>query len=142
MADENLIRIAGNAAATIRAVYQWVDRVKEAGSTTTVSGVAACHAMLTSLETNHHRVNSAILDPLDDAIYRAIKNPPMESTEVERLRLVLKEIDRDITGTIRHEKTCATIQNHGGHLCSCDNIRVVRNTKQKIAAALEINSGE
>ncbi len=63
-ADDRLWRAALNAAATIDAVYQWVDRVEAAGGATSIQGVAACHAMLTSLKKNRSRCETMIMAPL------------------------------------------------------------------------------
>ena len=63
MSDE-LMRAALNAAATLDAVYQWVDRVEAAGGATSIQGVAACHAMLTSLKKNRTRCETLIMAPL------------------------------------------------------------------------------
>jgi hypothetical protein len=63
-ADDDLMRAALNAAAMLDAVYQWVDRVEAAGGATSISGVAACHAMLTSLKKNRARCETAIMAPL------------------------------------------------------------------------------
>lgn len=51
---------ARNAAAVIGAVYQWVERVEAAGGAKSLPGVAACHAVLTSL-----RKMRAVLARLD-----------------------------------------------------------------------------
>jgi len=68
MVDEDLYKAAVNAAATIGAIYEWVDRVEKAGGATSVSGVAACHAMLTSLRKNAGRTETLVMDPLRKAI--------------------------------------------------------------------------
>ena len=66
--DPNLMKAAKNAAATLVAIYQWVDRVEAAGGATSISGVAACHAMLTSLRKNAGRTEELVLKPLREAI--------------------------------------------------------------------------
>jgi hypothetical protein len=66
--SRQLLDAAVNAAATINAIYDWVDRVKAAGGTTSISGVAACHAMLQSLERNRARCDRLIIEPLKAAI--------------------------------------------------------------------------
>ena len=68
MVDEDLYKAAVNAAAIIGAIYEWVDRVEKAGGATSVSGVAACHAMLTSLRKNAGRTETLVMDPLRKAI--------------------------------------------------------------------------
>lgn len=66
--DKELLSAAVNAAATLSAVYQWVDRVEKAGGATCLSGIAECNAMLKSLRKNAPRVQTSILDPLNAAI--------------------------------------------------------------------------
>lgn len=66
--DDDLYKAAVNAAATIGAIYEWLDRVEKAGGATSVSGVAACHAMLTSLRKNAPRTEKLIMQPIRDAI--------------------------------------------------------------------------
>lgn len=68
MADDALYKAAVNAAATLTAIYEWLDRVEKAGGTTSISGVAACHAMLKSLRANEPRLRASVLQPLADAI--------------------------------------------------------------------------
>lgn len=67
MADDSEIEVMRsallNAAAGLNAVYQWVDRVNEAGGATSISGVAACNAMLKSLESNRARFDALIIKP-------------------------------------------------------------------------------
>lgn len=67
-ARSDLLKAAINAGAVIDAVYQYVDRIKVCGGPTTISGIAACKAMVDSLEQNRHRVEPTILKPLWDAI--------------------------------------------------------------------------
>jgi hypothetical protein len=69
--SRQLLDAAKNAALTIGAIYEWVDRVQKAGGTTSISGVAACHAMLTSLEKNRVRTDLLIMAPLKQAIKQA-----------------------------------------------------------------------
>lgn len=66
--DPNLMKAAKNAAATLVAVYEWLDRVEAAGGATSISGMASCHAMLTSLRKNAPRVEQMVLKPLREAI--------------------------------------------------------------------------
>jgi len=62
--ENEKLRIAlSNAAETIGAVYQWVDRVEKAGGTTCISGIAACNAMIKSLRKNADRVEKLIMQP-------------------------------------------------------------------------------
>jgi hypothetical protein len=69
--SRQLLDTAKNAALTIGAIYEWVDRVQKAGGTTSISGVAACHAMLASLEKNRARTDLLIMAPLKQAIKQA-----------------------------------------------------------------------
>lgn len=71
-----LLTAAKNAAAMIGAVYQWVERVEQAGGTTTISGMAACHAMLKSLRANADRAERLVMEPLRAAI--AVHHLPAE----------------------------------------------------------------
>lgn len=68
MADDDLYKAAVNAAATIGAIYEWLERVEKAGGATSVSGVAACHSMLTSLRKNAGRTDTLVMEPLRKAI--------------------------------------------------------------------------
>lgn len=68
MSNDKLLNAAVNAAQTISAIYQHLDRVEAAGGATSISGVAACHTMLQSLRKNAPRIQTLILDPLDAAI--------------------------------------------------------------------------
>lgn len=69
--NDELLKAACNAAATISAIYQWVERVEKAGGATSIEGVAACHAMLTSLRKNADRTEKLILEPLREAIAKS-----------------------------------------------------------------------
>jgi len=66
--DDDLMTAAKNAAATISAIYQWLERVEEAGGATSISGVAACNAMLKSLRKNAERTDALVIKPLLAAI--------------------------------------------------------------------------
>lgn len=68
---DDLLRAAQNAAATIAAIYQWVDRVHAAGGPTCISGIAACKAMLDSLNKNRERCDMLVVAPLRAAIKQA-----------------------------------------------------------------------
>lgn len=69
--DSELLTAAKNAAATIGAIYDWLDRVEKAGGAQSLSGVAACHAMLTSLRKNAPRTAKLVMEPLRAAIEKA-----------------------------------------------------------------------
>lgn len=66
--DDELLKAAKNAAATIGAVYQWLEMVENAGGATSIAGVAKCHAMLTSLRKNADRTEKLVMEPLRAAI--------------------------------------------------------------------------
>lgn len=68
---EHLLLAAKHAAATIGAIYEWLERVEAAGGAKSLSGGAACHSMLTSLRKNADRTEKLIMTPLRDAIARA-----------------------------------------------------------------------
>ena len=74
MADDELLRVAKNAAATISAIYEYLERVEKAGGAKSISGVAACHAMLASLRKNAERTETLVMKPLREAIDRAEGN--------------------------------------------------------------------
>lgn len=65
---QKLLVAAMRAAATIAAIYQLVDRVNKAGGATSIDGVAACHAMLQSMNNQRARLNKTVLDPLNEII--------------------------------------------------------------------------
>ena len=67
----SLLDAARNAAATISAVYQWLERVEKAGGATCVDGVVECNAMLKSLRNNAKRTDDLIMAPLLAAIAEA-----------------------------------------------------------------------
>lgn len=69
--DKDLLNAATNAAAMLGAVYQWLDRVQAAGGATSISGVAACHTMLKSLEQNRSRAETLVMEPLRAALAKA-----------------------------------------------------------------------
>mgnify|MGYP003652295519 CR=1 FL=1 len=71
MKDDDLYKAAVNAAATISAIYEWLERVEKAGGAGSISGVASCHAMLTSLRKNAGRTDKLVMDPLRKAIEAA-----------------------------------------------------------------------
>lgn len=65
--------VATNAAALIGAVYLWLDRVKAAGGATSIAGIAACHAMLNSLEHERPRIDKLIVAPLRATLTDAVE---------------------------------------------------------------------
>ncbi len=71
MQDDKLFQSAKVAAATIQAMYEWLDRVEKAGGATSISGVAECHAMLKSMRKNADRVENLVMKPLREAIEAA-----------------------------------------------------------------------
>jgi len=54
-------------AATSEAIYQFLDRIERAGGATSLSGIAACHAMLTSMKKNRSRVIKLVVEPIQKA---------------------------------------------------------------------------
>lgn len=78
MQDDKLLTAAKNAAATIAAIYQWVERVEAAGGATSISGIASCNAMLSSLRKNAERTEQLVMSPLREAIAAAENNEPPE----------------------------------------------------------------
>ena len=68
MTDKKLLKAAVNAAATIGAIYEWLERVEKAGGATSISGVAECHAMLKSLRKNAKRTDDLVIVPLKECI--------------------------------------------------------------------------
>lgn len=71
MTDKELLKTAAIAAATLGAVYEWLERVEKAGGATSIEGVAVCHAMLKSLRQNAERTNKLVMQPLRAAIAAA-----------------------------------------------------------------------
>lgn len=69
--DQDLLIAAKNAAATIGAVYQWLEMVEKEGGATTIAGIAKCNAMLKSLRKNAARTETLIMEPLRAAIAKA-----------------------------------------------------------------------
>lgn len=68
---EDLMKAAKNAAATIGAIYQWLDKVEAAGGATSIQGVATCNAFLKSLRANAKRTDELVIVPLMKAIEEA-----------------------------------------------------------------------
>lgn len=68
MSNDELLDAAKNVAAVIGAIYEWVDKVEKAGGATSISGIASCHAMLTSLRKNADRTDKLVMKPLLAAI--------------------------------------------------------------------------
>lgn len=69
--NEDLLNAAQTAAATIRAIYDWVERIEAAGGATSIEGVAACHAFLTSLRKNAERTDKLVVEPVLKALEAA-----------------------------------------------------------------------
>ncbi len=101
--EQTLLRAANAAAVTIEAIYQWVDRVEEAGGTTTLSGISACHAMLASLRMNKPRLDKLVMKPLVALV--AGEAPATTSADMKEARDcigdLLKRID-DYAGEGMH----------------------------------------
>lgn len=57
------------AAAMLGAVYEMADRA----DATSLSGVAACHTMLTSLKKNRARAETLVMEPARAALERGLK---------------------------------------------------------------------
>lgn len=68
LATPDLMAASKNAAATIGAIYQWLERVEKAGGATSLEGVASCNAMLKSLRKNADRTETLVMAPLRAAI--------------------------------------------------------------------------
>ena len=68
---DELFKAAMTAAVLIGAIYEWLDRVEKAGGATSIEGVAACHAMLTSLRKNAARTETLVMEPLRAALAKA-----------------------------------------------------------------------
>lgn len=66
--NEELLNAAKNAAATIAAIYQWLEMVEKEGGATSIAGVAKCNAMLKSLRKNADRTEQLVMAPLRAAI--------------------------------------------------------------------------
>ncbi len=67
-----LLQAAQNAAATLQAVYLLAERA----DATSISGIAACHAMLTSLHKNKNRTQKLIFEPINAAVAAATGRAP------------------------------------------------------------------
>ena len=68
MANDKLLTAAVNAAATIDAIYQWIDMIEAEGGATSIAGVAKCHAFLASMKKNRVRTADLVVKPLREAI--------------------------------------------------------------------------
>lgn len=66
--NDELLKSAINAAATLQAVYQWIDQINDAGGAVSISGVAKCNAFLKSMEKNRARAETLVMEPLRAAI--------------------------------------------------------------------------
>jgi hypothetical protein len=69
--ETELLATCKASAAVIAAIYEWLDRVEKAGGATSISGVAACNSMLTSLRKNADRTETLVMRPLREAIAKA-----------------------------------------------------------------------
>jgi hypothetical protein len=69
--NDDLMKSAKAAALVIGSIYDWLDRVEDAGGTTSISGIAACHAMLKSLRKNGPRIEETVMAPLRKAMEEA-----------------------------------------------------------------------
>jgi hypothetical protein len=69
--NDDLLKAAVNAAAVLNAIYEHLERVENAGGATTISGIAACHTMLTSMRKNAPRVQKLVVEPLRAALAKA-----------------------------------------------------------------------
>ena len=67
-AGPELAKALNNALATIAAVYQWIDKVNDAGGATCISGVATCNAMLKSLNGQRARLDKLVMEPGNAAL--------------------------------------------------------------------------
>jgi tRNA G37 N-methylase TrmD len=66
--DTTLLKAAINASNTIHGIYQWVDMIEAEGGAGTISGVAKCHAFLTSMKKNKSRLDSLVMSPLAEEL--------------------------------------------------------------------------
>lgn len=66
--DEDGVEALCRAIATIGAIYQWVDRVNDAGGVTCIAGVSAANAMIASLNKNRKRTDDLVMAPAIEAI--------------------------------------------------------------------------
>ena len=71
--DDNLLACAINAHAALVALYQWREMVRDAGGTTSLSGIAKAHAMFESMDKQKERFDRLITDPLAAEIEKAKK---------------------------------------------------------------------
>ena len=66
-----MLAALANAVATIDALYQFADRVKEAKGCTSISGLATANAFFKSMETNRPRIIKLVVEPAQAAIAQA-----------------------------------------------------------------------
>jgi len=66
--DTPLLWAAISASNTIRGIYQWVDMIEAEGGAGTISGVAKCHAFLTSMKKNRSRLDKLVMSPLAEEL--------------------------------------------------------------------------
>jgi hypothetical protein len=69
--DTTLLKAAVNASNTIHGIYQWVDMIEAEGGVSTISGVAKCHAFLTSMKKNKSRLDSLVMSPLAEELNKS-----------------------------------------------------------------------
>jgi hypothetical protein len=69
--DDPLLAAAINAHAALTALYQWRDMVREAGGTTSLTGIAKAHAMFESMDKQRARFDRLITEPLAAEIEKA-----------------------------------------------------------------------
>ena len=65
---DKLLKAAINASNLITGMYEWFDKVEAAGGATSISGVAACNAMLASMRKNKPRIDALVMAPLQEAL--------------------------------------------------------------------------
>ena len=72
--DTTLLKAAVNASNTIHGIYQWVDMIEAEGGAGTISGVAKCHAFLTSMKKSKSRIDSLVMYPLAEELKKSKEN--------------------------------------------------------------------
>lgn len=65
---DKLRNAAANATTILGAIYEWLDRIEKAGGTTSLEGIAVCHAFLKSLRKNAQRTEDLIMKPMREAV--------------------------------------------------------------------------
>lgn len=92
--NENLLKASKNAALTLNAIYEWLERIEANGGAMSISGVATCHSMLLSLRKNAARTQTLIFGPLNEAMDQAPKN--------EEILTQMRDALAEAEDTIRH----------------------------------------